>query len=155
MKSPSTRMFLAPAAAAFSLCFATVVTAAIPNLSLQQLREGSSLIVEGTITDVKVENLALDFGGQTFLNERFLITMRVERVQKGEAEQTITFETWRPKTRPDGFTGPQGQGFIPAKGDKVRAYCRTADGRTHLLEPNGILKIGGGKNDKGKPQQSQ
>jgi hypothetical protein len=128
----------------------------LPPLSLEELREQSDVIVTGTVLDVEHGVRARDQDGE-FADDIFFVKLKVASVQKGgdvSVGEVVIAETWKPKARPDGFVGPQGQNFVPKKGDTVRAYCRIEDDKLIVLEPNGFAKIGGSK-DKGKPGPQQ
>jgi hypothetical protein len=152
------RMLLCLSLIALISAVTAPASAALPPLSLEELREQSDVIVTGTVVSVESGVRARDENGE-FADDVFFIKLKVASVQKGDgvaAGEAISAETWKPKVRPDGFAGPQGQNFIPKKGDNVRMFCRVEDGKLMVLEPNGIAKLGAGNKGKGKekPQQS-
>lgn len=139
--------------AIFFTAQAHTVQAAVPPLSFEELQQNAQYIFTGKVVDIKEEIRETQALGQSVRDSFYFIKVQVQSAQKGpfEVGQVVTFTAWRPKSRPDGFAGHQGQNFIPAQGDAIRAYCKLNFGTPmSALEPNGIYKVGGKNKGKGK-----
>ncbi|MFT5470631.1 MAG: hypothetical protein ACI8UO_005761 [Verrucomicrobiales bacterium] len=128
------------------LCVVSILSTA--NAALQprdpeNLDKAATLIVSGVATEV----VASTRGTGRFVDSIATVEVKVESVSKGGAKvgESIKIRCWRPKTRPEGWAGPQGSGPIPAKGSQFKAWLRKGDdGVWESLEPNGISLGKGG-----------
>ena len=123
--------------------------AALPSLTLAELQKQADTIITGRAVDMKSR---LDDRGSGIVNRQISIKLEVKSVEKGAvAANIVAVTTWVPEKRPSGFAGPQGQSFLPNKGDMVRVFCQGKAGGAHIvLIPNGIIKIGSKDKGKGK-----
>jgi len=118
-------------------CFAVEAFTAIPPLSASDRIRLSDLIVEGFVADQTVQIVSSD---SSFSNFAYTVNLDVQNVVKGDYDHPqISFEYWRPRSRPQGFVGHQGQNNITEINTYIRAYLKIdPDGTYKLLEPNGF-----------------
>jgi hypothetical protein len=126
-------------AAALVLLTIGLVTAAIPPLPPEALREGADAIVTGVIT--KVEHEDKSNGDPEYVNRHYTITIRVVKTEKGAVKgESVVAHTWTTWKRPDGWAGGQGQNVTPKVDANVRAYLQREAGKETftLMLPNGL-----------------
>jgi hypothetical protein len=122
--------------------------AEVPPLAPEVLRADSTHIVTAEVKAVRAAERARA-GTAGFVDTLYTIELAVLAVEKGEGPRAGTIlavRTWQAKARPAGWSGPGGQSFVPAAGERVRAFLRrAADGGLELLLPNGLERLPPGR----------
>jgi hypothetical protein len=136
-----------------SLCFVVValavttlpVQAAKAPMSMQQLQSEADLIVEGEVTDLRVQpgpsRYESGFGNSDWLID---VTIDVDQISKGaHSDSQITARCFRIRSRRSSieFLTPGGNDRIPEVGTAVRVYLERAEDRWHVLHPNGFESL--------------
>jgi len=109
-----------------------------------ELEKSATHIVTGEVQEVtaKMGKPAVDKAPGLHRDRHYEIKLEVGSIAKGEGIKPgdqITLNTWQVGSRVPPLPGPQGQNWIPAKGDRVIAYLEAKDGDSYeLLLPNGI-----------------
>ena len=134
------------------LTIGTLANSAVAPSSPERLKEISSHIIEGTVTEVSTEIVgypsSLDaikekFGGKSNTNTVYNIKVKVTAVTKGDDVKVgdeVTVQAWRPHTRPLPEPGPQGHSNIPSVGEKVTVHTKKSGDVYKPIMPNGISK---------------
>lgn len=117
----------------------------LPPKPLQELYGDAQHVFVGKVTSVRfVEHYA----GNRLFDREWFIEMEVLSQEKGEdVGRVATVTTWQMAAR-ENFVGPQGQDWIPSKGDLVKVFTQGEVSILHgdhhdkgyaALEPNGIV----------------
>ena len=134
------------------LAIGTLANSAVAPSSPERLKEISSHIIEGTVTEIKTEIAgspsALDeikgkLGGKSNTNTVYKIKIKVTGVSKGEDVEVgdeVTIQAWTPRTRPLPEPGPQGHSNIPSIGEKITVHTKKSGDVYKPIMPNGISK---------------
>ena len=122
---------------------AACALAALPPLSVKELNERATMIVQAEVVAVETPTTETVGGDPEFTNVRhtFLVKPLVT-VKKDPATwgPTMRVHTWAVGSRPRGWTGPSGHRNRPAaKGDVRVFYLNVLDGKLVPIEPNGIM----------------
>jgi len=127
--------------ALFTLVVGLTAQAAVPPLSDESRRELATHIVTGHVTSVKSQVVQV---GSGMSNSVYTVKMIVGTVDKGstlQQGQMIAFQFYKPKARPHGWAGPQGQNGMIQTNTTIRAFLKQ-DGQNYtLLMPNGFEKL--------------
>ena len=113
-------------------CAVSGAVGAVPNLSESAREEGAELILVGKIVSSTAEDVSRREG---HVDSVSIAQFAISKVEKGDvegAQQTVYW--WHPKTRPDGWTGHQGQRPAPPAKKSIKIFT---DGHGELLVPNG------------------
>lgn len=113
----------------------------LPPRSPDELREAASHVVLGRAREVYRAVVRRD-DRPGWIDTRYCIVVDPEVVETDETdvdpEAPVYAHAWSARDRPEGWSGPGGQGQVPDPGDRVRLYLRRDEGgRLHLLEPDG------------------
>lgn len=128
---------------AFTSC--AVARAEIAPASPDQLQQGATHIVEGTVkfigTSPEKDGDWLKTGG--------VVEIKVDEVKKGkriEPGDAVYARVWQMSWAGKGNPPPFGSGHhLPKKGDRVRVFLKQNDGGYDALLPNGIEVLGKSK----------
>ena len=113
-------------------CAVSGAVGAVPNLSESAREEGAELILVGKIVSSTAEDVSRREG---HVDSVSIAQFAISKVEKGDvegAQQTVYW--WHPKTRPDGWTGHQGQRPVPPSKKTIKVFTDT---HGELLVPNG------------------
>lgn len=122
---------------------AAVATAAIPNRTPQQLRDGASHVLTGKVG--RIYHSAERKGNYEHVHSAAEIS--VASIEKGSGvsqSQLVYVRYWRKKWLGDGEPEPGhfGHRGLPQSGDVIRVYVeRQSDGGFDVLSPNGFEVI--------------
>jgi hypothetical protein len=111
--------------------------AALPPLSPEELEQGATLIISGSVSNIDVTTSGLGRSVDWVIK----LQAKVDAVSKGDVQagDTISIQCWRLKSRPAGWAGPSGHHSIPAEGSQFEMWLRQGDeGEWIPLQPNGI-----------------
>ena len=134
---------LAASILAFSLLSVLPASAAVPPRSPENLKENATDIVVGQVVRVYAGTREVREG---MTDDVYVAEVKVGATAKGESApgKVIFVRYWKPKSRPRGWTGPQGQNVLPAAGKSVRLFLvRAEDGGLDVLTPNGVEVVEG------------
>lgn len=127
----------------------SLASAAKAPLSEEELKKEATLIVAGTIQQlrVKTERSRIETGFGNY-DWGVYLTVAVDSVEKGETElkqlEVRCFRIKSRKTRVEYLT-PGGNFPIPGKGLKVKMYLVKDGDEFHVIHPNGIASLDGTK----------
>jgi hypothetical protein len=132
---------------AISLCFllmpGAAATAAVAPRSPEELEREATLIVTGTVVEVtsKTGKSEIERAPGLHRDRVFLVRVKVISVAKGSGVKTgdeIIISAWQPVCRIPALPGPQGYGFIPEPGGRIKAYLKPkGEGMFQPILPNG------------------
>ena len=132
-------------ASLFALALFSVLpaSAAVPPRSPENLKENATDIVVGQVVRVYAGTREVREG---MTDDVYVAEVKVTAAEKGDlaAGKVVFARYWKPKSRPRGWAGPQGQNVLPAEGKTVRLFLvRAADGGLDVLTPNGVAVVEG------------
>jgi hypothetical protein len=127
------------AIATFCLVSASLIFAALPPRSKEDLEKTATDIVVGEVKEVYTSTREKRPGMVDMLYCFEISTTKVEKGERGKEGKIVMARAWTPSKRPSGWAGPQGQNVIPERGKTYKFYLvEGKDGALDAITPNGI-----------------